>query len=444
MRGIKKFFSFIGLTAILTLNFSIISAINFYKDNLNCDSVYMVNFNSGMPVVEKNISKRRSPASLTKIMTFIVAYENSQNRNDTKVLITKEILDNVDPESSGSKLKEGESISITDLLHCMMISSSGYCAQALANYIGGGDTQKFVSMMNEKALSLECENTHFENPDGIYNENQYTTAADMYKITKYAMSNPEFLNIVSKSEYTMFGDERDPVITTNHMIDKKRGGKYYCPWVKGIKTGYVNEAGRCLVSYASKDGKTYVTVAMGGPTKDSEGNTISDNMAMIDTLSLYNWAYENLKNITVCARYEPLVQTGLKFVWGKDNIFLSSNQDVNIIVPKEASRDNISLKYNVPEEIESPVKKDDLLGDAEISYEGEKIKSIPLCSSQDFKKSYLLVAFDFLRKVFTSKIFIFSICAFSAILILYILYVIKYNMKMKRKNKIIKLSKFKK
>ena len=363
---------------MLSLNSNIIFSANFYKDNLNCDSVYMVDFNSDIPVVEKNISKRRSPASLTKIMTFIVAYENSENRNNTKVLVTKEILDNVDPESSGSKLREGESISITDLLNCMMISSSGYCAQTLANYIGGGDTQKFVSMMNEKALSLNCENTHFENPDGIYNENQYTTATDMYKITKYAMNNPDFLNIVSKSEYTMFGDERDPVVTTNRMIDKKRGGKYYCPWVKGIKTGYVDEAGRCLISYASKDGKVYVTVAMGGPTKDSEGNAISDNMAMMDTLALYNWAYENLKNITVCSRYKPLVETSLKFVWGKDNIFLSSNQDVNIIIPKEASKDNISLKYNIPDEIKAPVKKDDILGDAEIFYEGEKIKSIPL------------------------------------------------------------------
>ena len=75
-------------------------------------------------------------------------------------------------------------------------------------------------------------------------------------LTKYAMNNSDFLNIVSKSEHNMFGDERDPVITTNHMIDRKRGGKYYLPFVKGIKTGYVEQAGRCLISYAVKDGKT--------------------------------------------------------------------------------------------------------------------------------------------------------------------------------------------
>ena len=271
-------------------------AANFYQDDLNCDSVYVVGKESNMAVVEKNIDKKRSPASLTKIMTYLVSKEIIKDINNEKVTVKKEVLDQVDPESSGCVLKEGEEFTPCELFHGMLISSSGYAAMVLADYAGTG-IENFVNLMNEKARYLGCENTNFANPDGIYNENQYTTARDMYLITREAMKDPLFLDIVNKTEYSMFGDSRDPIITTNKMIDKKRGGEYYLPYVKGIKTGYVDEAGRCLVSYAEKDNNTYITVAMGGPTKDENGNYIDKNMAMIDTKNIYLWAFQNLKSV---------------------------------------------------------------------------------------------------------------------------------------------------
>ena len=117
----KKFLSIFLLA--FCLNSVLVQALNFYPQNLESDSVYMVNCNSGTAVVEKNINKRRSPASLTKIMSFIVAYEHSQDRDKTKVTVQQEVLDKVDPESSGVVLRDGEEISITDLLKCKMISS---------------------------------------------------------------------------------------------------------------------------------------------------------------------------------------------------------------------------------------------------------------------------------------------------------------------------------
>ena len=272
MKTKNLFFTVLAMLTFI-LNPSPSLAFNFFPYNLNSDSVYMLNFDKKLPVVEKNINKRRSPASLTKIMTFIVTYENSTNRENTKVKVSQEVLDGVDPESSGVKLKEGDEISITNLLNCMMISSSGYAAAVLAHHIGGS-IENFVEMMNQKARDIECNDTHFANPDGIYSQNQYSTALDIYKITNYAMQNPEFIDIVGKSECNIFGDERDPVVTTNRMLDKKRGGKYYCPWVRGIKTGYIEDAGRCLVSYAVKDNTTYLAVVMGSPTRDAQGNEL--------------------------------------------------------------------------------------------------------------------------------------------------------------------------
>ncbi|MBR2578878.1 MAG: D-alanyl-D-alanine carboxypeptidase, partial [Clostridia bacterium] len=343
----RKLIPIISSILLMFSSFQSLNAINFYDQNLNSDSVYMVNYDLNQSVAEKNIDKKRSPASLTKIVTFLVTYDNCKNRNETKFSVNKEILDMMDPDSSGSKLKEGEEFSVTDLLHTMMISSSGYAAMTLAYHVGQGDVGKFVDMMNKKIEEIGCENTHFENPDGIYAENQYSTARDMYKIANYAMKNKEFLDIVGKSEYKMFGDERDPVTTTNYLIDRKRGGKYYYPWAKGIKTGHIDDAGRCLISYASKDGKTYLLVVMGGPDKDENGKNLQDNTAMLDSINLYNWAFENLKIVKICEKYSPLSEVPLNFAWGRDKLILSSDENRYAVVPKEADPKEINLNYDL-------------------------------------------------------------------------------------------------
>lgn len=439
---IKKLISFFAAVAFVGLSLTNVSAFNFYEGALNADAVYMIDHDSGIPIVEKNINNRRSPASLTKIVTFLVTYENCPNIDETKVTVSKEALDMVDPESSGSPLKEGEEYSVNDLLHCMMISSSGYCAVVLAHYIGGGNIEKFVEMMNSKVQELGCNDTHFENPDGIHSENQYTTASDMYKITDYAMKNQVFLDIVAKSEHRMFGDGRDPVVTTNQLM--RKGGKFYLPYVKGIKTGYTREAGRCLISYAVKNGRTYVAVVMGAPTEDDSGHALADNAAMVDSVNLYNWAFGELKPINICEKYYPLTQTNVRFVWGRDTVVLSAQKDINISLPKNINKDDISLKYDVPEQIDAPVKKGDIIGKATVMYGGEKLLTFNLVSSENLEKNYILVIFSFLHVIFSSRIFMIAFCIFLLVLSSYIVLVLRYNSRKRKKNKVVNINKFKK
>ena len=317
----------------------------------------------------------------------------------------------------------------------MLISSSGYAAMVLADYAGNG-IENFVNLMNEKARYLGCENTNFANPDGIYNEAQYTTARDMYLITREAMKDPLFLDIVNKTEYSMFGDNRDPIITTNKMIDKKRGGEYYLSYVKGIKTGYVDEAGRCLVSYAEKDNNTYITVAMGGPTKDENGNYIDKNMAMIDTKNIYLWAFQNLKSMKLFPSNFPVKEIKLGLVKSSDKLFLSPQSDFYLNLPSGVSKDDISLDCDVPEAIDAPIEAGKVLGRAYVSYKGERVGSFNLISTQTFKKNYFLLILRWLDSIFLSPIFIFFVTAFALFLILYVrACVIRYKNR-KKKNKI--------
>lgn len=431
----KKKLYIIIFSLLILLNLGNTKAAMFYEGNLSSDVVYVINKSTGTAVIEKNINKKRSPASITKIMTFIIAYEKSKDIDKTKVKATKEVLDLVDPESSGCELKDGEEFTILDLFHCMLICSSGDAAMVLANY-AGGNVENFVNLMNEKAQSLRCTNTHFTNPDGFYNENQYTTAEDIYKITTYAMNIPGFLDIVAKSEYSLFGDERDPIVTTNKMIDPKRGGEYYLPYVKGIKTGYLEEAGRCLVSYAEKNNSTYICIVLGGPTTDEQGHSIEQNMAMVDTKNIYNWVFENLKTMKLYPKDFPVAETGLGLAWKHDTLLLFPKSDFYAVLPLEAKKEDIVIKVNAPESVDAPLHKGDVIGKADLFYKDQKIGAFDLVSSETFGKNYLLIILRFCNKILSSPIFMILFSLFILFTIFYILMMIRENKRRKSRNKI--------
>lgn len=431
----KKIFSFL-LLLFFVFGMYGVNAAMLYDKELNSAAVYVVDMNANIPIVEKNINERRSPASLTKMMTFLIAYEMANDANKVKVKVRQEVLDKVDPESSGVRLKDGEELSLMTLLKAMLITSSGYAAKVIADYFGEGDISKFVDKMNIKAQNLGCSNTHFANPDGFYDEDQYSTAADIYKITRYAMNIPDFLNIVSKSECNIFGDERDPIITTNAMIDAKRGGEYYYPYVRGIKTGYVEEAGRCLASYAEKNNRGYISIVMGGPTKDSKGNPIEKNMAMIDTKNIYIWAFEELKQVKLYPKNLPVDEIPIELVWNHDKLLLVPESDFCVTLPSDFDKKDISLKVSIPDKIDAPVNSGDIVGSANVFYKGQPIGNFNVVSSATFKKNYFLVVLRFLKNIISSPIFIVVFSVSMILLAMYISLLIRINKRKKRRNKI--------
>ncbi len=432
---IKKFFSFL-LVSFFIFGMYGANAAMLYDKELNSAAVYVVDMNTDIPIIEKNINERRSPASLTKMMTFIVAREMAGDINKTKVKVRQEVIDAVDPDSSGVKLKNDEEISLNNLFHAMLISSSGYAAMVIADYFGDGDISKFVDKMNSKAEGLGCINTHFANPDGFYDEDQYSTALDIYKITRYAMNIPGFLNIVSKSECNIFGDDRDPVITTNKMLDPKRGGEYYYPYVKGIKTGYLEEAGRCLVSFAQKNGSSYLSVVMGGPIQDSNGNKIKKNMAMIDTKKIYIWAFDELKQVKLYSKNSPIDEIPIELVWNHDKLLLVPEVDFLTSLPADFKQNDVVLKLSIPEKIEAPVSYGDVIGNADVFYKGQKIGSFNVVSSATFKKSHFLVVMRFLGQIVSSPIFMVIFLLFLVSLIAYLFLLVRARRIRKKRGKI--------
>ena len=154
-------------------------------------SILLVSMDTGQTVYEKNADEKMYPASTTKIMTFIVAYEHIDDIQNTRITIKKSIIDKLrNTGSSMAYLSDhiGKKVSVTDILYSLIVPSGNDAAMVLADYVGNGDIDAFVEMMNDKAEELGCENTHFANPDGLHNKNHYTTARDLVKITNYALT----------------------------------------------------------------------------------------------------------------------------------------------------------------------------------------------------------------------------------------------------------------
>ena len=410
--------------------------------------VLMVNMDTWQTVFEQNADERCFPASTTKIMTYIVAYEHVTDIEKTRVPIKKSIIDQL--KNTGSSMAHlsdhvGEKITVKDLLYSMMVPSGNDAALTLADYVGGGDIKKFVKMMNEKAEELGCKDTHFENPDGLHDENHYTTARDLYVITKYALTLPDFETISNATEWLCEGDD-SPVVTTNYMIDKNRGGEYYYMYAKGIKTGTTDQAGRCLVTSASADKHSYLLVLLGAPYEEGK---YEEYDTFTDAADLFRWALTALELQTVKTSTTPICERDVKLAWGKNSVTLVPERDLNAVVPKDIEEKNVVVKTQIGEEkegeelpLEAPLSPDKAVGTATVYYradekaELQKLATVNLVPSEQIDRSGVLAVLDVISTIFQSYWFLMILVIIILILIVYIIVAKIHRKRMAKRRKV--------
>ena len=441
------------LTAVIVLAAIVLSALfltglqvraaEFEIDfETHCTALYLENIDTETVVYQKNSTDRRYPASTTKIMTYIIACEHSKDIKKDNVKVKSSVLHMLDGTgSSMAGLKEGETLTVYQLLNCLMIPSGNDAALVLADHFGEGDINKFVEMMNDKAKELGCEDTHFANPHGLNDPNHYTTASDMARITKYALTLPEFVTITDTATSDVIGEDRY-LVTTNSMIDPVRGGDLFYPYAKGIKTGSTgNDSGYCLVSTAIKGGYTYLCVAFGAPYEDENGESY-DNGAMIDSINLYDWAFDNLSIKTVIDKNDLVKEIGLDFAWNKDTIQLSPAKSYSTILPDDVSVKDIERSFKIPDRIEAPVKEGDVIGTVTLSYKDQALCTVDLIATENIDRSELLTALDGIKNVVSSKWFIISVGVIAFLIMIYIIVVLVYKRKKRSQRPVKKYRKF--
>jgi D-alanyl-D-alanine carboxypeptidase (penicillin-binding protein 5/6) len=357
-----------------------------YTGEMNDDFyVTLIDGDSGRVLYEKNEDERIAPASTTKIMTCMLAIENS-NMDDTVTISGKAA------RTGGSNLgiKENEEIRMQDLLTGMMLVSGNDAAVAVAEKISGS-VEDFAALMNEKAKSLGMDSTNFVNPNGLDDENHLTTASDMAKLACYAMQNETFRNIVKLEEYRMPETNKQNVRTvenTNWILDQKDHEEYYYEYATGIKTGSTKDAGGCLVSSATKGGMNLICLVFGEfPSSKKQRWTISKD--------LFEWGFDKFETIDVSALSEDPVQVQVQDYAvddAKDGLLEFKQPDSGYVtLPKDAAQeiidgtDSLEAVPAYDKELVAPVEEGDIFGTViyKSKATGEEIYSYPLIASRD-------------------------------------------------------------
>lgn len=439
---LKRMFTLLISAALMFSCFCLnVSAATFSVDvDTTSEALYLVNLDTDTVVYEKNSTQRMYPASTTKIMTYIVTVENVSDLKGTTVTVDSEVLsllDGTGSSLSGLEYFVGQDVTVYDLLNCLMIKSGNDAAMLLANYVGGGSIEAFVEMMNEKAEELGCKNTHFVNPHGLHDEDHYTTAEDLAVITRYAQTLPEFTEITNTvtAYLSVDTDKEYPLVTTNYLIDETRGGDYYYAYAKGVKTGTTDEAGYCLVSTASKDGYTYMCIALKAPSVDIHGEEVEDNGAMLDSKALYQWAFGNLEIKSVINEETPVCEIPVELAWNQDTILLVPQGSYSTILPSDIESSSIDIVTDIPDSLTAPVIEGTKIGTATISYANQELTTVDLVAGETVERSKILYFLDTARKIIHSQWMILSIIVVVALFVAYAVITIIYNSKKKKKKK---------
>ena len=394
----KKAIIFLTSFLVFMGIFAPVGASALYNDQVETETeiFYIESLDTGTVLFEKNSLVRSAPASLTKIVTAIVALENCPDL-ETVVTVKEESIRMLDGTGSSlAGLKPGEEISMKNLLYCLLVSSANEASTVIADYIGGGSVATFVQMMNDTAKKIGCKNTSFKNPHGLDEDGHYSCAQDMAALTKYAMKFPIFNEITDTEKYTLpatnLQDERD-LITTNKM-KMKNVKEYYVPEVKGIKTGSTTNAGRCIITTATKNGYSYLAVMMKGPFYDYDKDGYDENFAFMDCKAMLNWIFDNIRLKIVAEPTKIVTVVKVKRARKVDHLRLVPAENCVALVPDNVDSSSVSIEpipESLPESVVAPIKKGEVMGKAIVKYANDEIARVDLVAAEDVELSYFLI-----------------------------------------------------
>ncbi len=341
----------------------------------------LVEKSTGRILYEKRSTEQFYPASVTKIMTAILVIENSSL--DDIVTVSGSSVENIPSGYVTIDLRDGEEITIRDLLYALMLPSANDAAFVLADHIGGS-VENFSAMMNEKAAELGCKNTNFVNPNGIHNESHYSTAYDLYLIANYAMKNPIFKEIVKTKEYTLaptnIHPETDRVIKNTNELLFEDNSNYY-PYADGIKTGTTTQAGKCIVSQSSRDGLDFIAVVLGGQGVNSN--------RFQDATKLFNYGYDNYTLTKIIEKNSVIDTVEIKKAT-KETKMLDVAIDNSITVMNHKSLDinQIIPEVKINEELVAPIAKGQKIGSIKYKVDDIEYSANLIAASDVLKRNY--------------------------------------------------------
>ena len=358
--------------------FSLIQQKIYSKIEIDANYVIMQDHHSGKILFEKDADGKIYPASLTKIMTTIVAFDllkKGETSLDEKITISENAWRLSQSGYSSMFIMLNDEVTVEDLLKGIIIVSGNDACVALAEGLSGSE-EDFVVLMNEKAAELGLENTNFNNSSGINDVNNYSTVRDVLKMSRYLIKNyPGYYSYFKETSFTWDRTGGDPITQGNRnpLLYRNMG-------VDGIKTGFLTVEQYSLAASAKVGERRVTLVASGFKTKNSRAR---------ESMKILNWGSKKFDTIQVTKKNEIIASLN---VWlGKKNkVDVVSSEDFYLTIPKRKKKTiKAVLEYEGP--IKSPIKKGEKLAQLNVYISGELEKQIDIFSSEDIKRSNIFL-----------------------------------------------------
>ncbi|MCI9099456.1 MAG: D-alanyl-D-alanine carboxypeptidase [Lachnospiraceae bacterium] len=314
---------------------------------VQAESAVLMDMDCGICLYEKNSRQRQYPASITKIMTALLTAENAKLSD--VVTFSENAVYGIEPDSSHIGITAGEQLTVEESLYGLLLASANEVAMGLAEHVAGS-VEAFVEMMNEKARSLGCQDTHFVNPHGLHDENHYVTAYDMALIARAAYQNPTFRKIAGTAEHeippTNLQEEARYLVNNHKLLSNS---SMYYDGCQGGKTGFTDQALNTLVTFAQRDNRTFVCVDL----KTNGTPIYADTGAILDYgFTNFFWTQTELK--TPVDFEIPLISQEYLFYHWKNAKWTETHSPGKVLLPREASTSDLTEKTAMEPNIAGP------------------------------------------------------------------------------------------
>lgn len=402
----------------------------------------MESLDEGTVFFDKNSTKKTPAAAFIKIIASVVALEK-WGTLEGNVKITKESLSLVkyDYGVRVASYKEGETVSKRELFDCLVVHSANDAASIIAYEISGS-LEAFVGEMQALTEKIGCTSTVVKNITGFDEEGQYTTAADVAKIIKYALNYPLFSEAFSAKTVTLKATQLNEERTFNasNKMTNASISDYYHSSVTGGKQTSTDDAGECIAVVSNKDGYSYLAVVMGGKLTNIDKDDADENTCMTDTKKMLDWVYNNIRYRVIVSPSQTVDVVPVTAGKDVDTLRLVPEKEASALVPSKATPASVMFEIvegSMPKNIVAPVEAGEIIAQAKVYYAGQELTTINLVAGSDVKLSFPGLVMSGIRTVIGSVPFlvislILSVIAVAVFLFNYLEYSKKKALREKR------------
>lgn len=342
------------------------------EPTLAAETAVLMDAASGEILYQKNADQKMYPASITKLMTILLALEHGELTDE--ITFSHDAVYSIEPGSAHIAILEGETLTLEQVLRAIILRSANEASNGVAEYVDGS-AEKFAQHMTERAKELGCKNTNFVNANGLHDENHYTTAYDMALIAKELLTKEAYRSIMSETDYEIPPTNLQPetrYLHGQHQMLNPNSIYYYEDAIGG-KTGFTSEALNTLVTYAKRDDMELIAVVM--KCNGAEHYT--------DTAALFDYGFSNFASVKLLSAAEHTATLKVTETYNEKPVELGTvtaapAADVFHVLPKGTDTSQLKIETDLPETVNAPVTEGQTLGTLTVTLNGETLQTVDL------------------------------------------------------------------